>query len=162
MRSKLATLFLATLAAGSCVLAGASPASATESHAATESQYGKSKWISAERGWQHAGVYVEPGDLVRIYYVDGHWTVDRREFPYVSSGGYPRHIDRRIYQECKILSRHPHGTLIAKVNSDHYRVGSRGSIRVREAGFLQLRINDADGCLGDNDGAVRVKIVVTD
>ncbi|MFI7617616.1 hypothetical protein ACIBP6_40975 [Nonomuraea terrae] len=155
MRSKLATLFLATLTAGSCVLAGASPASAT-------SHYGKSKWISSERGWQHAGVYVEPGDMVRIHYVSGRWTVDYREFPYVSSAGYARHIDRRIYQECKIFSRHPHGSMIAKINGDHYRVGSRGLIRARQAGFLQLRVNDADGCLSDNDGSVRVKIMVTD
>ncbi|MEV1169155.1 hypothetical protein [Nonomuraea sp. NPDC049784] len=156
MRSKLATLFLATLAAGSCVLAGASPASATES------QYGKSKWISAESGWQNAGVYVEPGDLVQIYYVGGRWTVDHREFPYVSSRGYPWHIDREIYQGCKILSQHPYGTLIAKVNGDYYRVGTRASIRARQEGFLQLRINDADGCLRDNDGAVRVKITISD
>ncbi|MEO3891263.1 hypothetical protein [Nonomuraea sp. B5E05] len=155
MRSKLATLFLATLTAGGCVLAGASPASAT-------SHYGKSKWISAEKGWQHAGVYVEPGDMVRIRYVGGRWTVDYREFPYVSSAGYARHIDRRIYQQCKILSRHPHGSMIAKINGDHYRVGSRALIRARQAGFLQLRVNDANGCLRDNDGSVRVKITVAD
>ncbi|PZG23301.1 hypothetical protein [Nonomuraea aridisoli] len=154
MRSKLATLFLATLTAGSCVLVGASPASAT-------AHYGKSKWISSERGWQNAGVYVEPGDMVRIHYVSGRWTVDYRKFPYVSSAGYPRYIDRRIYQPCKILSRHPHGSMIAKIEGDHYRVGSRALIQARQAGFLQLRVNDADGCLGDNDGSVRVRITVT-
>ncbi|MGW3350021.1 hypothetical protein ACWDA3_42550 [Nonomuraea rubra] len=155
MQSKLATLLFATLTAGSCVLAGASPASAT-------THYGKSKRISSEIGWQNAGVYVEPGDMVRIHYVSGRWTVDYREFPYVSSAGYPRHIDRRIYQPCKILSRHPHGSMIARINNDHYRVGGSALIEARQAGFLQLRINDADGCLRDNDGSVRVKISVAD
>jgi hypothetical protein len=156
MRSKLATLCLATLAAGSCVLAGALPASATDS------QYGKSKWISAESGWQNAGVYVEPGDMVRIHSAGGRWTVDYRKVPYVSSGGYSWRVDHRIYQGCKILGNHSYGTLIARINGDYYRVGTRVSIRARQAGFLQLRINDADGCLRDNDGSVRVKITVTD
>ncbi|MET8869639.1 hypothetical protein ABZW11_42480 [Nonomuraea sp. NPDC004580] len=155
MRSKMVTAFLATLAAGGCVLAGTSPAAA-------DSQHGKSKWVSAEKGWQHAGVYVEPGDLVRIRAIGGRWTVDHWKVPYVSAGGYSRYTDRRIFQGCKVLGRHAYGTLIAKVNGDHYRVGNRGYLRVRQAGFLQLRINDADGCLRDNDGAVRVKISVTD
>jgi hypothetical protein len=34
-------------------------------------------------------------------------------------------------------------------------------IEAHQAGFLQLRVNDADGCLGDNDGSVRVKITVS-
>jgi hypothetical protein len=155
MQSKLATLFFATFTAGSCVLAGASPASAT-------THYGKSRWISSESGWQNAGVYVEPDDMVRIHHVSGRWTVDYREFPYVSSAGYAWRLDRRIYQGCKILSRHPHGSMIARINNDHYRVGSRALIEARQAGFPQLRVNDADGCLRDNDGAVRVKISVTD
>ncbi|MGP4096358.1 hypothetical protein [Nonomuraea sp. KM90] len=155
MRSKLTTLFLATLTAGSCVLAGASPASATSS-------YGKSKWINSESGWQHAGVYVEPGDMVRIHYVTGRWTVDYRKFPYVSSAGYARHIDRRIYQGCKILNGHPYGSMIAKINGAHYKVGRSALIQARQAGFLELRVNDADGCLRDNDGSVRVKITVAD
>ncbi|GAA4985376.1 hypothetical protein HD597_004132 [Nonomuraea thailandensis] len=97
--------------------------------------------------------------MVRIHYVSGRWTVD---FPHVSLAGYAWRIDRRIYQGRKILSTHPHGSMIARINNDRYRVGSRALIEARQAGFLQLCVNDADGCLRDNDGAVRVKISVTD
>ncbi|NBE96571.1 hypothetical protein FE391_00020 [Nonomuraea sp. KC401] len=155
MRSKLATLFLATLTAGGCLLAGASPASAT-------AYSGKSKWISSERGWQHAGVYVEPGDWVRVRYLAGRWSVDSGKFRYVSSAGYPRHIDRHIYAPCKVLKNQPQGSMIARINDDIYRIGRSRWIQARQAGFLQLRINDADACLGDNDGAVRVKLTVSD
>ncbi|WP_406674057.1 hypothetical protein WBK31_39425 [Nonomuraea sp. N2-4H] len=155
MRSKLAALILTAVTAGACVAATAAPA------AATTSAYGKSKWISATKGWQHTGVYVEPGDLVRIRATDGRWTVDHRKFPYVSANGYHRYTDRKIYQGCKILRGLPYGTLIARVNGDHYRVGTRGVFRARQAGFLQLRVNDADGCLKDNDGTVIAKIRVS-
>ncbi|MFI7453526.1 hypothetical protein ACIBQX_38970 [Nonomuraea sp. NPDC049714] len=156
MRSKLATLFLATMAAGSCIFAAAGPASASDT------QVGKRKWISSESGWQRSGVFVEPGDLVRVAHVGGRWTVDHRSFPYVSSRGYPWHIDREIFQGCKILNRHTYGTLIGRINGHVFKVGGATTFRVREEGFLQLRINDGDGCLGDNDGAVRVKVSIID
>ncbi|WP_327587260.1 hypothetical protein OHA25_09825 [Nonomuraea sp. NBC_00507] len=156
MRSKLATLFLATLAAGSCVLAAASPASASDA------QVGKRKWISAESGWQRAGVFVEPGDLVQVQHVGGRWTVDHRKFPYVSARGYPWHIDREIYQGCKILDNHTYGTLIGKINGHVFKIGQLAAYRVHEEGFLELRINDEDRCLRDNDGAVRVKVSIID
>ena len=116
MRSKLATLFLATLAAGSCVLAAASPALAS-----SNAELGKRKWISSESGWQRAGVFVEPGDLVRVQQVGGSWTVDHRKFDYVSGRGYTWRDDREIDQGCKILNSRTYGTLIGKLNGTSSR-----------------------------------------
>ncbi|MET8004473.1 hypothetical protein [Nonomuraea glycinis] len=158
MRSKLTTLFLATLAAGSCVLAAASPALASSSNA----EHGKRKWISSESGWQRSGVFVEPGDLVRVQQVGGSWTVDHRQFDYVSARGYTWREDRRINQGCKILDSRTYGTLVGKVNGSIFKVGTGMVFRAQEEGFLELRINDADRCLGDNDGAIRVKISILD
>ncbi|WP_147268184.1 hypothetical protein [Spongiactinospora rosea] len=69
-----------------------------------------------------------------------------------SQGGEPE-IDRKGIH-CS--------SLIARISNDHYRVGSRALIEARQAGFLQLRVNDADGCLRHGDGAVGVRISVTD
>jgi hypothetical protein len=167
MRSKLAILTLATLAAGACVLAAASSAAASSassasSSSASEAQTGKRKWISSEAGWQRAGVFVEPGDLVQVNHAGGRWTVDHREFPYVSARGYPWHIDREIQQGCKILGNSTYGTLIGKINGNVFKIGRGATFRVHEEGFLELRINDEDRCLGDNDGAVRVKVSIID
>jgi hypothetical protein len=157
MRSKLATLLLTTLAAGSCVLAASAPALAS-----SDAQSGKRKWISSESGWQRAGVFVEPGDLVRVQQVGGSWTVDHRRFHYVSARGYTWGADRHINQGCKILDSRTYGTLVGKVNGHVFKVGSGMVFRAGEEGFLELRINDADRCLGDNDGAIRVKISILD
>jgi hypothetical protein len=157
MRSKLATLLLSTLAAGSCVLAAASPALAS-----SDAQVGKRKWISSESGWQRSGVFVEPGDLVRVQQVGGSWTVDHRKFHYVSARGYTWRADRHINQGCKILDSRTYGTLVGKINGHVFKVGSGMVFRAGEEGFLELRINDADRCLGDNDGAIRVKISILD
>ncbi|MGN9786005.1 hypothetical protein ACTMTF_31575 [Nonomuraea sp. ZG12] len=157
MRSKLTTLLLTTLAAGSCVLAAASPALAS-----SDAQVGKRKWISSESGWQRAGVFVEPGDLVRVQQVGGSWTVDHRRFDYVSARGYTWRADRHIAQGCKILNSRTYGTMVGKVNGHVFKVGTGLVFRAQEEGFLELRINDADRCLGDNDGAIRVKISILD
>ncbi|WP_219471976.1 hypothetical protein [Nonomuraea rhizosphaerae] len=167
MRSKLVTLTLATLAAGACILTTvASPAAASSASASSkssaESQTGKRKWIDSRHGWQRSGVFVEAGDLVRVVQVDGRWTVDHRQFPYVSGRGYSWYTDRRINQGCKILDNYTYGTLVGKLNNTVFRIGSSAVFRANQDGFLELRVNDDDRCLGDNDGALRVKVSILD
>ncbi|MGP3916982.1 hypothetical protein [Nonomuraea sp. 10N515B] len=49
-----------------------------------------------------------------------------------------------------------------KINGHVFKIGQLAAYRVHEEGFLELRINDDDRCLRDNDGALRVKVSIID
>jgi hypothetical protein len=118
--------------------------------------------VFATQGWQSTGVSVGAHSRFRISYNYGTWTVDYRNFPYVGPEGYSADIDPQIYQGCKGYPEHPYGYLMGAIsNSDRsyeLHVGRGGNWMAPISGTLYLRINDKDGCLVDNAGAVTVRI----
>jgi hypothetical protein len=118
--------------------------------------------VSATQGWQSTGVSVGANSRFRISYDSGNWTVGSPGLPRVGPGGYSADVDRQIYQGCKGYPEHPYAYLMGAIsNSDRsyeLHVGGGGYWMTPISGTLYLRINDNDGCLGDNAGAVTVTI----
>jgi hypothetical protein len=118
--------------------------------------------VSSTTGWQETPVSLKPGDKFTVTYVSGSWTVDYRNFPYVGPGGYSGQEDAKIYQGCKIDTSETYGVLLGSIGSTpngDFPIGQGGTFAAGNNGYLYLRINDDDACLGDNSGSVTVTIV---
>jgi hypothetical protein len=116
--------------------------------------------ISAVTGWQNAKISsLKAGTTFTVVSIGGGWTVDYRNFADVGPSGYDAATDKTIYQGCKILSASPYGTLLGQIGSGPvFAIGGGGKFEANADGALRLRINDADACLGDNDGEVEVNV----
>ncbi|MGI5487378.1 hypothetical protein [Microtetraspora malaysiensis] len=137
------------------------PVSAAEATTATSQSARSYRFVvSATSGWQDTGTYLRRGDRYSVEYLRGTWTVDSARFDRVDADGYDWDTDARIYQGCKILKNEAYGTLLAKRGRSLTAMGSYRKLRAKGSGTLRLRINDADGCLGDNAGQVTVVIRV--
>jgi hypothetical protein len=117
---------------------------------------------ATQAGWTATPVTVKKGYGFQVDYVNKKWTVDYRNFKYVGPRGYPKSIDKQIYQGCKIKPKRPYGRLLGIVGqgstySKIFSVGVGGVFTAPKTGRLYLRINDDDRCLGDNAGEVRVR-----
>ncbi|MEV5410539.1 hypothetical protein AB0K60_17065 [Thermopolyspora sp. NPDC052614] len=118
--------------------------------------------VGARSGWVSTGVYVERGERFSIRYRSGRWTVDSRSFPWVGPWGYSWRTDEKIFQGCKVRDDRTYGTLLGTIgrHGNIFVVGKGKRFFATRSGVIRLRINDADNCLGDNAGAVRVSVRV--
>ncbi|MEV6152182.1 hypothetical protein AB0L53_17715 [Nonomuraea sp. NPDC052129] len=121
-------------------------------------QSGRDVVITSRRGWQDTGIYVYAGDRVRVAQVGGSWTVDNNSFPWVGADGYDWDTDSHIYQGCKIHDSSPYGRLLSRINGGSRALGAHRSWRAGSGGRLFMRINDQNRCLGDNAGALIIRI----
>src|SRR4051812_21057948 len=78
--------------------------------------------------------------------------------PAVGPNGYDRATDSKIYVGCKYDSNLPYGRLLGRVGDDGpvFSIGTGGTFRANASGPLNLRINDQDHCLVDNQGYIEV------
>ncbi|MER7870075.1 hypothetical protein ABTZ90_23945 [Streptomyces cellulosae] len=120
--------------------------------------------VSSTEEWQQMPLSVDKGERFTVSYVSGSWTVDERNYPRVGPGGYEPAVDRKIYQPCKFAPSQPFGELLGRIgeNGRAFPVGAGGTLTARSSGTLFLRINDADRCLGDNDGSITVAMAGED
>jgi len=117
--------------------------------------------VSSTTGWQETPVSLKTGETFAVTYVSGSWTVDYRNFPYVGPGGYSAQVDGEIYQGCKVDTSETYGVLLGSVGSTtdgDSPIGQGGTFTAGNNGYLYLRINDDDACLGDNSGSVTVTV----
>lgn len=115
--------------------------------------------ITSTTGWQQTPVTVQPGDQYSISYISGKWTVDVRNLAYVDPNGYPPNIDQQIYQGCKVNTSLVYATLLGRIGTgSNFKVGTGGTFTASTSGVLSLRINDQNACLGDNAGAIVLKV----
>ncbi len=113
--------------------------------------------VASAAGWQSTSVSVTAGSRYAISYLSGTWSVDYRNLPRVGPSGYSPSVDAGIYQGCKFVSGVTYGTLLGSIaGNSAFVVGVGGTFTAGASGLLALRINDADACLGDNAGTVRV------
>ncbi len=113
--------------------------------------------VDSTIGWQDTGIYLD-GQTFSISYIGGSWTVDYTNFSYVGPGGYSQEEDQQIYQGCKIAEG-VYATLVGRIGEGPiFVIGTGGSFTIDAVGYLQLSINDNEGCLGDNDGSIEVSI----
>jgi len=114
--------------------------------------------VSSTTGWISTSVVLTAGEQFSVASLGGRWTVDYRNWPYVGPSGYSAEQDAKIYQGCKMYPSIAYGTLLGVVGGQLLVIGSGGDFKAPARGTLRLRIHDADACLGDNDGSVRVSI----
>ena len=117
--------------------------------------------VDSTRGWQPTSLAVTAGQQVTLSAV-GKWSVDARNFSFVGPQGYTPQEDARIYQGCKVDPSQPYGVLLVRFGDDHgfQVVGAAGTLTAHYSGPVSFRINDADSCLGDNRGSVKVTATI--
>ncbi|GGV83727.1 hypothetical protein GCM10010294_60690 [Streptomyces griseoloalbus] len=120
--------------------------------------------VDSTEEWQQMPLSVGKGEKFTVFYVSGSWTVDVRNFPRVGPDGYEPAIDREIHQPCKFVPGQPFGKLLGRAgeNGTEFPVGAGGTLTAPSSGTLFLRINDADRCLGDNEGSITVAMAGDD
>lgn len=148
--------------------ASAAPSSSMKAAAAAQTFT-----VSSTTGWQQTGLYLTAGQQFKVEYVSGCWTVDSRNFPCVGPQGYSSQEDAKIYQDCKFDGNNNYGVLygdVGAVANGAFAIGAGGSftatapgshvVGAGSSGYLYLRINDSDACLGDNAGSVTMRLSV--
>lgn len=124
--------------------------------------------VDAARGWQSATTAtVRKGDKVSVRYTTGTWTVDAANLPLVGPVGHTRADDETLrfaWRDCKVDSAVPFGALLGRYPGNPrnpHAVGRAWHFQATRPGSLQLRINDGEGCLHDNRGAITVTVQIT-
>jgi PKD repeat protein len=115
--------------------------------------------IIAGAGWQSTGLAVTAGQPYFVDYRAGAWTMDINNFAFVGPEGYPPEIDGTLGDFCKVDTSLPYGMLLGQIGSGAVvPIGVGGGFTAPADGLLSLRINDADGCLADNAGAILLRV----
>ncbi|MBU6535999.1 serine/threonine-protein kinase [Streptomyces mayonensis] len=124
--------------------------------------------VDAHDGWQPVeDAVVGAGDTVTVTFREGEWTVDRQRMPMTGPGGYDAETDGQLdfAANCKIVPDAPFGTLVTRVadtdDAPALAIGDGKTFKVGGDGLVQLRVNDADVCLDDNNGTITVTVEVT-
>jgi hypothetical protein len=111
--------------------------------------------IKADRGWQPAGL-LTAGQTVEIT-AEGKWTWDARNraLAWFDANGAPF----TPYLGNQLLRGVNGGSLIGRIGDKVFSVGVATQVVANRTGRLELRINDDDNSLKDNDGELTVAIV---
>jgi hypothetical protein len=118
--------------------------------------------VDARLGWQSAGVQIKSGMWVSFNVIDGTWTNWKGVVEYTTGAGTPGYLcgEAMNPEDCvEPLPFEPADALIGRVGNEVFMIGHYPPQQILITGELELRINDGDPGLGDNDGmlAVRVK-----
>lgn len=111
--------------------------------------------ISSRSGWQYTGVDVVRGDFLIVKHFAGEWTGDvHNGQPMIGqSAPWPERTDACLPIKAQGSS------LVGRINSGPaFLVGNDYSKRIDSSGRFELRINDCDEWLGDNEGSLSVTI----
>lgn len=115
--------------------------------------------VVANQPWQTTGIRVRRGQVVSITYLDGTWAVlggARSAQMRADAAGF----ESEVRAAGLPLASAPVGALLGRIGDGMpFLVGREVRFQSREDGRLQLRINDQ--FLGDNVGAVQVRVQVT-
>lgn len=117
--------------------------------------------ITSLAGWQQVPLTVKRGDPFSITYLNGTWTVDKRNWPLVGPEGYSAGIDSQIGYVglCKVNSGLPYGAMLGKIDDGpSFLIGRGGTFTADRDGALSLQINDNTICQGDNEGSVVMQV----
>ena len=119
--------------------------------------------VYATRKWQSTGIQLLAGDQVVIEYVSGEWTGGIGAGNWYDGRGdlMARYRCTDHSSDCsEPMPEVYNGALIARVADALYEVGNRLAFSARSDGLLELRMNDHDAGLHDNDGSIEVRISV--
>ena len=108
--------------------------------------------VSAKKEWQNSGVKVSAGDRL-VFSAEGRWTSGK------FTGG-PEGMQTKDTHGYVAGGERAY-SLVGKVGSQKFYVGTRQEITVTRSGNLLLSMNDVSGLFGDNSGRVVVTINLT-
>lgn len=116
--------------------------------------------VGATSGWQSTGLVVNRDTLLDLTVVEGLWTHDVGVVPpNPGVGGDYVCADHMPAAQCgDPLPTVAQGQLIGRIGGTVFGVGAGARLTTASAGLLEVRINDADGGLADNDGTLRVRV----
>jgi eukaryotic-like serine/threonine-protein kinase len=123
--------------------------------------------VSAHEGWQPVqNAVVREGDTVTVSFRQGEWTVDQQVMPMTGPAGYDTETAQKLdfASQCKVDPQAPFGTLVTRLadldDAPVLAIGEAKTFKAGGDGLVQLRINDAEGCLDDNTGEISVVVEV--
>ncbi|MEF9903437.1 serine/threonine-protein kinase [Streptomyces sp. P9-A2] len=124
--------------------------------------------VGSDVGWQPVEkAVVREGDSVTVRFQGGEWSVDREQMPMTGPAGYDAENDRLLgfAEHCKVAPEAPFGTLLLRLAGKDaapvLAVGDAVTFQAAGDGVVELRINDDEGCLHDNEGELTVSVEVT-
>jgi hypothetical protein len=118
--------------------------------------------VDAHEAWQDTNMFVEKGMTVQIKVLGGEWT----EWAGVrvdNSGNGSDYICAKTMKTANCIEPapdFPSGALIGRIDRQILKFGADGIFTAAHSGVLQLRMNDADTGLHDNNGVLTVEIVL--
>jgi hypothetical protein len=116
--------------------------------------------IAASQPWQDTGILLVAGDLVEITYLEGSWTENSRDTPLSGPEGILPALAAACDQPLPSETA-GYNVLAGKVGqAQPFKVGGLFKDTVQSAGKLYLRLNDCDDKLDDNEGTIKVKIII--
>lgn len=119
--------------------------------------------VDARQGWQWSGVWLDRNTEITIEVIGGQWTPNRNSVPY-SQGEGGSYICAQVVPAHQCLEPLPHtpqGALIGRVGAAIFPIGNATRFVVPLPGTLDLRINDHENGLDDNEGILTVRISLT-
>lgn len=111
--------------------------------------------LPASQGWNSTGIHLRAGDTFQVAYLSGQIrdgavaAADASGIAYVCS-----HAGC-----CEPLPGVPRDALIGRIGSQVFYIGNGGQFSAPKTGTLELRLNDCDAGLYDNQGALRLLII---
>ncbi len=114
--------------------------------------------LDARSEWFNTGIHVRKGQTVD-FTASGSWG----ESPGVTrtaNGGQAGMFGSGYWGLQPIVPGAPWGSLVGKIGSQEFPIGTLGSVTADNGGILQLSINDGLGAFHDNHGSLTVKVRV--
>lgn len=118
--------------------------------------------VNGREAWQSTKIFVEKGKTIQISVLEGEWTEWKNNRAYNSGAGSNYICSQSMNLENCVepIPDFPSGALIGRIDRQVLNIGTDGKFLVEQSGILQLRINDADIGLHDNDGELIVEIII--
>ena len=117
--------------------------------------------VDAREAWQTTNLFVEKGVIVHIKVLDGEWTEWKgvREDNLGDGSGYICAQTMKVENCVEPVPDFSSGALIGRIDRQILKIGAEGIFTAAQSGVLQLRMNDADIGLHDNNGALTAEVV---
>jgi len=118
--------------------------------------------VDAHEAWQNTNIFVEKGSTVQIKVLDGKWTEWKgmREYNRGAGSNYICAVTMKAETCVESVPDFPSGALIGRIDRQILKIGSSGKFTAAQSGVLQLRMNDGDTGIHDNDGLLTVEVVL--
>jgi hypothetical protein len=118
--------------------------------------------VDAREAWQTTNLFVEKGVTVRIKVLDGEWTEWKgvREYNLGDGSSYICAQTMKAENCVEPVPDFPSGALIGRIDRQILKIGADGRFTAAQSGILQLRMNDGDNGLYDNNGVLTVEVVI--